>query len=167
MSKLKPNENNQIGSASLDIFKVAFFIGFLPTFIAVLIDFSNSDTKFSSFSSVTNTLLPDSQIYINIIILYYLFYFIIIMYLGVCSHLNKKISSNILIICKFFNPVAETLIQLFGIVAGVLLLVAFFNICSNPKMFIGSLFSSIFMFILAIFALKTSRSILQHYEIPN
>jgi hypothetical protein len=161
-------------SATSELFKIAFFIGFIPCVIALLCDFGllkvifidlNTSKDFKGFDSVMKTLIPNNSIYMNILSFYTISQMVLLYILGFCVHLKKKIFPRILWFCEFFSPVAEILLQLLAVISGVFLAVALLMIFSTePYSSIIFFVISLFVFFLSVAALTINRVITHNYQ---
>lgn len=147
------SQNLPIKKSFNDLFKISFFIGFLPSFIALIFDLKkinfdvshmNGNTPLPSLNEMMGVLLPNSKLYISILSIYALISFIMILYLKVNKNRDKRIYLVTFHVYKFILPISETLFQLLSVIAG------FFVTLAIVACFITS-FSTISYLIMGIY----------------
>lgn len=125
--KLNNIEKFALKKATLDLIKVSFFIGFIPSFIALMIDLKRlgfelkkltPSTSLSEVYKMMNSLIPDNSLYINILGAYVFIHSAVLLIVFIKSHYEHPINQKTLSFCKFFSPIAEVLFHLLAIVAG-------------------------------------------------
>ncbi|MFL4396786.1 hypothetical protein RJ729_18355 [Acinetobacter pittii] len=125
--KLNSIERLALKKATGDLLKISFFIGFIPSFIALMVDFIHLDfelnkltqnTSLPEVSEMMNALIPNNQLYIDILGTYVCFYIILLFIVFIKTHYGYPINQKILNFCKFFSPIAEVLFQLIAILSG-------------------------------------------------
>ena len=161
-------------TATVELLKIAFFVGFIPCVIALLCDFGllkvifselNPSKNLKGFDEVMKTLIPNNYIYMNILSFYTIFHMLLLFILGFCVHSKKKIFPRILWLCEFFSPVAEVLLQLLSVISGVFFSLALLIMLSTePYSSIIFFIISTFIFFLSIVALTINRVITHNYR---
>lgn len=167
-------EKKEAMASAIDLLKIAFFIGFIPSVIALLCDLGllkvifsnlNASKDLQGFNEIMKTLIPSNQIYMNILSFYTLCHMVLLFILGFCVHLEKKIFPRILGVCEFFSPVAEVLLQLLAVISGVFFALALLIILSTePYSSIIFFIMSSFIFFLSTVALTINRVITHNYK---
>lgn len=167
-------EKKEFKLANIDLLKIAFFIGFIPSVIALLFDLGilkiffthlSESKDLQGFNEVMKTLIPSNDIYMNILSFYTICHMVLLFILGCCIHLEKKIFPLVLDICEFFSPVAEVLLQLLAVISGVFFTLALlFLISTEPCSSIIFFLISLFIFFLSALALTINRVITHNYK---
>jgi hypothetical protein len=158
-------EKNELKCVMIDLLKIAFFIGFVPSVGALLIDLFNKVQNLNGFSEIMETLIPTNNVYMTILVLYSMCHMLFMYVLGFCVHFNKKIFPRFLSVCEFLSPIAEVLFQLLAIIAGLLVTLALLVLLStDPSHSIIFGFLAFFLFFLSAVALTINRVITINYK---
>ena len=163
-------EKKEAKVAILELLKIAIFIGFIPSFIAILVDLGlfNSVTEskeLKSFDALMGTLIPNNSIYMNLMAFYTIFHMVLTYILGICVHLKRKISPKFLALCEFFSPIAEVLYQLLAVISGVFFTIGLlFLFSTEPSTSFVFFIIFLFLMVLSISALTINRTITHHYR---
>lgn len=163
-------EKKEARVAVLELLKIAIFIGFIPSLIAILVDLglfnSISESKeLKNFDALMGTLIPNNSIYMNLIGFYTIFHLILTYILGICVHFKRKISPKFLALCEFFNPIAEVLYQLLAVISGVFFTIGLlFLFSTDSAASLVFFIILLFLMVLSISALTINRTITHHYR---
>lgn len=167
-------EKKEVKIAIFELLKIGFFIGFIPSLIAILADFGfltlafNSLTEsknLKSFNEVIATLIPKNEIYMNLLGFYTISHMLLTYILGICVHFKKQISPRVLSFCEFFRPIADVLYQLLAIISGIFSALAFLMLFSTePFSSVSFLAISLFLLFLSTVGLAITRVITSDYK---
>ena len=162
-------EKKEAKVAMLDLLKIAFFIGFIPSIVALLGDLgllsSTTSKDLKGFTEIMKTLIPSNEIYIYVLGSYTTFHMVFLFVLAICIHLEKKIFPQILSFCELFSPVAEVLLQVIAVIAGLFFTLALLVMLSDqPSSSIIFLILSLFLLFLSTTALTINRVITHNYK---
>lgn len=158
-------EKNELKHAIIDLFKIAFFIGFVPSVGALLIDLFNGVQNLKGFHEIMETLIPTNNIYMTLLVLYSICHMLFMYVLGFCVHFNKKIFPRFLSFCEFFSPIADVLFQALAIISGLLVTLALLVLLSTTpshSIIFGVL--AFILFFLSVAALTINRVITLNYK---
>lgn len=158
-------EKNELKHAMTDLLKIAFFIGFVPSIGALLIDLSSGIKNLNGFNEMMEALIPTNSIYMTILVIYSICHMLCLYVLGFCVHFNKKIFPRFLSFCEFFSPVAEVLLQVLAVISGLLFaLTSLMLLSTNPSHSIIFGVMTFFLFFLSVIALTINRVITIKYK---
>lgn len=125
--KLDDIEKFALKKATIDLIKISFFIGFIPSVMALIVDLKRlgfelkkltPNTSLSEVYKMMSALIPDNSLYIKILGAYVFIHSVVLFIVFIKSHYEHPINQKALNFCKFFSPIAEVLFQLLAIVAG-------------------------------------------------
>ena len=167
-------EKKEVKIAFLEVLKIGFFIGFIPSLIAILADFGFLTLAFNSliesknlksFNEIIATLIPKNEIYMSVLGGYTISHLLLTCILGICIHFKTQISPKFLSFCEYLRPIAEVLYQLLAIISGIFFALAFLILFSTePFSSVGFLAISLFLLFFSTVGLVISRVIISNYK---
>lgn len=162
---LNDMEKNVLKHTMIDLFKIAFFIGFVPSLGALLLDLFNGVQNLNGLTQIMETLIPTNNIYMTILVLYSMCHMLFMYVLGFCVRFNKKNFPRFLSFCEFFSPIADVLFQALAIIAGLLVTLTLLGMLSTTpshSIIFGVL--AFILFFLSVIALTINRVITLNYK---
>jgi len=152
-------EKIELKRATKELLKIAFFVGVIPSLVALLIDMSIGIQNLNGLNEITKTLIPTDIIYMNILVLYTTGHMLFLYVLGICDHLDVGISPIFLKTCEFFSPIAEVLLQVLAVISGLFFTLVLLLASENFSHSFIYLCIASFLFFLSVSALTMNRVI--------